>query len=79
MDLVRGIRKSKPCCADTTCILKIRRSFDELHNFPDVVKSQNSMISTLEKGRMGVTDKGGSESTIAEMIVSICRMIGLRL
>ena len=79
VDISRAIRQNKPCCADTACTLNVYRHFKGLLNSADAVKSQNSPIATLGQGEMFATDKGGSESTIMEMIFSICRMLGLRL
>ena len=78
LDFSRAIRQNKACCSDTACTLKVYRHFQGLEHFADVVKSQNSLVATLEQGKMCATDKGGSESIVLEMIFSICRMLGLR-
>ena len=75
---IEHIRQSKSRCADSACTLKIHRHFKGVNDFDETIKSQNLLIATLDQGRMCVTDKGGSESTILEMIFSICRMLGLR-
>ena len=78
LTFIERIREHKPCCVDSACTLKIYRHFRTMVDHDDITKSQNLLIATLDQGRMCVTDKGGSESTILEMIFSICRMLGLR-
>ena len=78
-DFTRSIRAKKPCCADTSCTLKIYRQFKRLSTPEDIAQNVKWLEQTLTVGIMCATGKGGADSKIAETIFSICRMLGLRL
>ena len=78
-EFIEDVQRRKPCCADTACTLKIYRHFRKLATPSEVTRSEDFLSRAISQGILCMTGKGGSESTVIEMIFSICRMLGLRL
>ena len=78
-DLVRSIRLKTPFFPATSCTLKIRRQPKRLTATEDLARNEKRLEQTLSEGAICVTDRGGYESATAEMILSVSRMVGIRL
>ena len=78
-EFIRSVKSAKSCCADAACAVEIYRHFQMLKSPSEVSPSEDWLRDAVIQAPACVTEKGGSESTVIEMIFSICRMLGLRL